>query len=54
MRSDKKRYGSMHFGIGHGADRGLVNSNLRLEGITQKITMILDNNVICENGEILI
>ena len=61
MRSDKKRYGAMHFGIGHGADRfrfetdpkRFVSSNLRLEGIIARVTVIVDDNiVICENGEI--
>ena len=29
MREWKKHYGAMHFGIGHGADRGKVNSILQ-------------------------
>ena len=41
VRSWKKHYGAMHFGIGHGADRGKIFSVLRLEGITEKITMLL-------------
>ncbi|MBI2987933.1 MAG: hypothetical protein HYY45_14310 [Deltaproteobacteria bacterium] len=61
MRSDKKRYGSMHFGIGTGPDRYLfsedpsktVFSTLRLEGIIARVTVIVDDNiVVCENGEI--
>ncbi|MBI2987938.1 MAG: hypothetical protein HYY45_14335 [Deltaproteobacteria bacterium] len=61
MRSDKKRYGSMHFGIGHGADRfrfekdpsKYVASNVRLEGIIDRVTVVVDDNiVVCEDGEI--
>lgn len=54
MRSEKKRYGAMHFGIGHGADRGLVNSKLRLEGITDRVTVVVDDTVVCKDGEILV
>jgi hypothetical protein len=50
MRSEKKRLGAMHFGIGHGADRGLVNSNLRLEGIVDAPTVVADDTVICRDG----
>jgi len=51
MRNDKKSFGAMHFGIGHGADRGKANSNLRLEGIARRVTFVVDDNkVICENG----
>ena len=59
MRSDKKRYGSLHFGIGR-ADRYTftedpskrVFSTLRLEGIIARVTVIVDDNiVVCENGE---
>ena len=42
--------GAMHFGIGHGADRGLVNSNLRLEGIVDAPTVVADDTVICRDG----
>ena len=61
MRSDKKRYGSMHFGIGTGPDRYTftddpskrVFSTLRLEGIIARVTVIVDDNiVVCDNGEI--
>ena len=41
----------MHFGIGHGADRGKVNSILRLEGITDYITIRIDDTVVCEKGQ---
>ncbi len=41
----------MHFGIGHGADRGKINSILRLEGIPDYITMTIDNTVVCEKGQ---
>jgi hypothetical protein len=52
MRNDKKSFGAMHFGIGHGADRGQVNSKLRLEGIARRVTFVVDDNkVICENGQ---
>ena len=55
MRSEKKRYGAMHFGIGHGADRGVVTSRLRLEGITDRITMTVDGrHTIARDGEILV
>jgi len=54
MRSEKKRYGQMHFGIGHGSDRGLVNSVLRMEGIIDRVSVAADDTVICENGEILV
>lgn len=54
MRSEKKRYGQMHFGIGHGSDRGLVNSVLRMEGIVDSVTVVADDTVICENGEIMV
>ena len=50
VREWKKHYGAMHFGVGHGADRGKINSILRLEGITDKITMIIDDTVVCEKG----
>lgn len=54
MRSEKKRYGAMHFGIGHGADRGLVNSVLRLEGIVDRVTIVVDEkHVVARDGEIL-
>lgn len=52
MRSEKKRYGAMHFGIGHGADRGLVNSCLRLEGIAEAPTVYADDTLICQAGQI--
>jgi hypothetical protein len=52
MRNDKKSYGAMHFGIGHGADRGLVKSKLRLEGIATRVTIVVDDNkAVCENGQ---
>ncbi|MGN6716352.1 MAG: hypothetical protein ACTHLX_03065 [Candidatus Binatia bacterium] len=51
VREWKKHYGAMHFGIGHGADRGKVNSILRLEGITDYITITIDNTVVCEKGQ---
>jgi aminopeptidase len=55
MRSEKKRYGAMHFGIGHGADRGDVVSKLRLEGISDRVTMIVDDkHVVAKDGEILV
>lgn len=55
MRSEKKRYGAMHFGIGHGADRGLVNSVLRLEGITDRVTVVVDGDkVLVRDGQILV
>ncbi len=55
MRSEKKRYGAMHFGIGHGADRGVVVSKLRLEGICDRVTWVVDDkHVVVEDGEILV
>lgn len=55
MRSEKKRYGAMHFGIGHGADRGLVNSVLRLEGIVDRVTIVVDGkHTVARDGEILV
>lgn len=52
MRNDKKALGAMHFGIGHGADRGQVKSNLRLEGIAARVTIVVDDNkVVCDNGK---
>lgn len=54
VRSWKKHYGAMHFGIGHGADRGKIVSVLRLEGIIEKITIVIDDTVLCDNGKILI
>lgn len=55
MRSEKKRYGAMHFGIGHGADRGVVVSKLRLEGICDRVTMVVDDkHVIAKDGIILV
>jgi hypothetical protein len=55
MRSEKKRYGAMHFGIGHGADRGLVNSVLRLEGIVDRVTIVVDDkHTVARDGEILV
>ena len=51
MRNDKKAFGAMHFGIGHGADRGQVKSTLRLEGIARRVTFVVDDNkVVCEDG----
>ena len=51
MRSEKKRYGAMHLGIGHGADRGEVVSCLRYEAICDRVTMVVDDtHVIAENG----
>ena len=53
MRSEKKRYGSMHFGMGHGADRGIVKSKLRLEGIIGQVTIVVDDETaVCEDGVI--
>ena len=40
----------MHFGMGHGADRGKINSILRLEGITDYITITIDDTLVCEKG----
>lgn len=55
MRSEKKRHGAMHFGIGHGADRGLVNSVLRLEGIVDRVTIVVDDkHTVARDGEILV
>ena len=54
VRSWKKHYGAMHFGIGHGADRKQIKSVLRLEGIIEKVTMVVDDTVICEKGKILV
>jgi leucyl aminopeptidase (aminopeptidase T) len=55
MRSEKKRYGAMHFGIGHGADRGLVNSVLRLEGIVDRVSIVVDGkHTVARDGEILV
>ncbi|MBI4212956.1 MAG: hypothetical protein HY534_01485 [Chloroflexi bacterium] len=55
MRSEKKRYGAMHYGIGHGADLGLVNSCLRTEGIIGRITIVVDDNVVvAQDGKILV
>jgi hypothetical protein len=54
MRSEKKRYGQMHLGIGHGSDRGLVNSVLRLEGIIDRVTVAADDTVVCDNGKIVV
>ena len=43
----------MPFGIGHGADRGKVNSKLRLEGIVDRVTVVVDDNiVVCDKGQI--
>lgn len=53
MRSEKKRHGSMHFGMGHGADRGIVKSRLRLEGIIGQVTVVVDDETtVCEDGVI--
>jgi aminopeptidase len=54
VREWKKHYGAMHFGVGHGADRGKVNGVLRVEGITDKITMTIDDTVVCEREKFLI
>ena len=55
MRSEKKRYGAMHFGVGHGADRGLVTSRLRLEGISDRVTMVVDGrHTVARDGDILV
>ena len=54
VRSWKKHYGAMHFGIGHGADRGKIVSVLRLEGIIEKITIVIDDTVLCDNGKIMV
>ncbi len=55
MRSEKKRYGAMHFGIGQGADRGIVNSIFRMEGIIDRPTVVVDDDiVVVEEGKILV
>lgn len=55
MRSEKKRYGAMHFGIGHGSDRGTIVSKLRLEGIADRVSMVIDDqHVVARDGEILV
>ena len=42
----------MHFGIGTGADRGEVFSTLRLEGITDRVTISADNTLVCKDGTV--
>ena len=37
-----------------GKFRGKIVSVLRLEGIIEKITMIIDDTVVCDNGKILV
>ena len=37
-----------------GGDRGKIVSVLRLEGIIEKITMIIDDTVVCDSGKILV
>ena len=54
VRSWKKQAGALHFGIGHGADRRQINSVLRLEGIIERVTMVVDDTVVCEKGKIMI
>jgi hypothetical protein len=54
MRSEKKRYGAMHFGIGHGADRGLVMSKLRMEGIIDAVSIAVDGFQVVKDGQILV
>ena len=54
MRSEKKRYGQMHFGIGTGADRGIIQSTMRIEGIVDRVSIVADETVICENGNIVV
>jgi hypothetical protein len=54
MRSEKKRKGAMHFGIGTGADRAEIFSTLRLEGITDRVTIVADNTVVCQDGRIMV
>ncbi|GMU70783.1 MAG: hypothetical protein HS109_13455 [Burkholderiales bacterium] len=55
MRSEKKRYGATHFGIGHGADRGVANSRLRLEGIVDRVTIVVDGrHTVARDGDILV
>ncbi|UOA17039.1 hypothetical protein [Sulfitobacter dubius] len=55
MRSEKKRYGAMHLGIGHGADRGDVVSKLRYEAIADRVTMVVDDkHVLAKDGVILV
>ncbi|HEY4134572.1 MAG TPA: hypothetical protein VGO34_05100 [Alphaproteobacteria bacterium] len=54
MRSEKKRMGAMHFGIGTGADRAKVFSTLRLEGITDRISITADNTPVSKDGKILV
>ncbi len=54
MRSEKKRYGAMHFGIGTGADRAQVFSTLRLEGITDRVSITADNTVVSRDGKIMV
>jgi hypothetical protein len=55
MRNDKKRYGAMHLGIGHGSDRGIIMSSLRLEGIIARVSVVVDEEiVICDKGKIVV
>lgn len=54
MRSEKKRYGAMHFGIGTGADRGEIKSSLRLEGIADAVSIRVDDTVVAKDGQILV
>ena len=43
----------MHFGIGHGADRGIIKSKIRCEGIISRVSIIVDDDiVVCDNGVI--
>ena len=49
----KNDWGAMHFGIGHGADRHQMNSKLRLEGIVDRVTVVVDDKVVvCDKGQI--
>jgi len=55
MRTDKKKYGTAHIGIGDTvALGGTCHAKLRLEGVISKPRIVVDGEVVAENGEIIV
>jgi leucyl aminopeptidase (aminopeptidase T) len=55
MRTDKKKYGAVHIGIGDTiALGGTCHARLRLEGVIDKPEVVVDGEVLTRGGDILV
>ena len=51
MREDKKLYGAVHIATGNGSG---LRSNIHVDGIIRRPTIVVDNKTILEGGKILV